>query len=88
MNSKALFSSKSMVWETPKDYFDKLNRKFKFDLDACASDTNHKVDNYFTEDDDALEQKWGGQCVYEPTLRTTYRRVYQKSVRRTFARSR
>lgn len=30
MVDKVLFSSDSMSWETPKDYFDKLNRKFKF----------------------------------------------------------
>ncbi|WP_317627672.1 DNA N-6-adenine-methyltransferase [Leuconostoc mesenteroides] len=66
MVDKVLFSSDSMTWETPKDYFDKLNRKFKFDLDACASDTNHKVDTYFTEDDDALKQKWGGNLFMNP----------------------
>lgn len=63
MVDKVLFSSDSMVWETPKYYFDKLNRKFKFDLDVCASDKNHKVDTYFTENDDALKQKWGAMCL-------------------------
>lgn len=85
MINDSMFSSKNMSWETPTDYFNQLNRKFKFDLDVCASDTNHKVDNYFTEDDDALKQKWGGQRIYEPAIRKTYQRVYQKSVRRTFA---
>lgn len=66
MVDKVLFSSDSMTWETPKDYFDKLNRKFKFDLDACASDTNHKVDTYFTEDDNALEQKLDGNVFMNP----------------------
>lgn len=71
MNKDLMFSSKKMDWETPQYFFDKLNKKFKFDLDACASDENHKLDNYFTELDNSLEQEWGGQCVYKPTLRTS-----------------
>lgn len=63
MVDKVLFSSDSMIWETPKEYFNKLNKKFKFDLDACASDENHKLDNYFTQQDNALIQKWGGMCL-------------------------
>lgn len=66
MVDKALFSSNSMIWETPKDYFDKLNMKFKFDLDACASESNHKVNSYFTEVDNALIQKWGGNVFMNP----------------------
>lgn len=58
-----MFSSKKMDWETPKDFFDKLNKKFKFDLDACASDENHKLDNYFTVNDNSLIKEWGGGCV-------------------------
>lgn len=58
---KVLFSSNNMSWETPTEFFDKLNRKFKFDLDACASDENHKLPNYYTEKDDALTKSWGGK---------------------------
>lgn len=61
-----MFSSKKMDWETPQVLFEQLNRKFKFDLDACASDENHKIDNYFTEKDDALVQKWGGNVFVNP----------------------
>lgn len=56
---KVLFSSEKMIWETPTEFFDKLNKKFKFDLDACASDENHKTPNYYTEKDDALTKSWG-----------------------------
>ena len=55
-----------MSWETPQDYFDTLNKKFKFDLDTCASDDNHKLDNYFTEKDDALVQEWNGNVFMNP----------------------
>lgn len=55
-----------MAWETPKEFFDKLNRKFKFDIDACASDENHKLPNYYTEKDDALTKSWWGNVFMNP----------------------
>lgn len=61
-----MFSSKNMSWETPQNYFDELNNKFKFDLDACASDENHKLDNYYNENDNCLEQSWGGNVFMNP----------------------
>ena len=77
---KVLFSSNNMSWETPTYFFDKLNKKFKFDLDACASDGNHKLNNYYTEKDDALTKNWGGKRIHEPTLRQTHRRICQKGL--------
>ncbi|WP_349533975.1 DNA N-6-adenine-methyltransferase [Leuconostoc citreum] len=64
--SKTLFSSKKMDWETPQLFFEELNKKYKFDLDACASDDNHKVDNYFTEEDNALTKLWNGNVFVNP----------------------
>lgn len=55
-----------MAWETPTEFFDKLNRKFKFDIDACASDENHKLPNYYTEKDDAITQSWEGNVSMNP----------------------
>lgn len=59
MKNKALFTSNKQDWETPKDLFDCLNSKYHFDLDAAASHQNAKLPNYFTADDDALQQDWG-----------------------------
>ena len=56
--NKALFTSNKQNWETPQELFDKLNNEFNFDLDAAASDENHKCENYFTEEQNALEQDW------------------------------
>lgn len=64
--SKTLFSSKKMDWETPQLFFEELNKKYKFDLDACSSDDNHKVDNYFTEHDNALTKLWEGNVFVNP----------------------
>ena len=57
-----LFSSKSVVWETPQDLFDKLNAEFHFDLDVCALPENAKCERYYTPEDDGLLQPWNGVC--------------------------
>ena len=54
-----LFSSDKNYWETPQEFFDRLNEKYHFTLDAAASHNNHKVDKYFTAEDDGLKQNWG-----------------------------
>lgn len=59
-----LFSSDKNYWETPQEFFDRLNEKYHFTLDAAASDDNHKVDKYFTAEDDGLKQNWGGEIVF------------------------
>lgn len=64
MNTDVMFSSDKTYWETPQSYFDELNDRFHFTLDAAASETNHKCDYYFTEADDALSQDWGGETVF------------------------
>ena len=60
MKTDTLFSSKSDEWETPESFFQELDREFHFDLDACASDDNHKCEKYFTREQDGLSQDWGG----------------------------
>ena len=59
-----LFSSDKNFWETPQDLFDKLDAKYHFTLDAAASHSNHKVNRYFTAEDDGLQQNWGGHTVF------------------------
>lgn len=51
-------------WETPWYFFRLLNKEFQFTLDACASDSNHKVDNYFTIKQNGLKQDWKGNSVF------------------------
>lgn len=64
--NNALFSSRKMDWETPQDFFEKLNKKFKFDLDAAANDENHKTEKYFTEKNSALHNEWQGNVFVNP----------------------
>lgn len=53
-----LFSSKTDLWATPQDFFDRYDRVYQFDLDVCALPENAKCRNYFTPDDDGLAQHW------------------------------
>lgn len=59
MKGDAVFSRKSDEWETPQYLFDKLDAEFKFTLDACASEENHKCVWYYTKAEDGLSQNWG-----------------------------
>jgi len=58
------FSSKSSEWDTPQDFFDKLNAQFDFTLDPCATEASAKCDTYFTPEDDGLSQSWKGHTVF------------------------
>ena len=66
MINKGLFTSDKNYWETPQDFFDELHEKYKFTLDAAATDENAKLPNYYTVEDDALKQKWEGRVSVNP----------------------
>ena len=63
-NLEIMFSNKSNEWATPQDLFDELDREFRFTLDPCADETNHKCDRYYTVNDDGLSQDWSGERVF------------------------
>jgi phage N-6-adenine-methyltransferase len=52
------FSSKTDMWETPQDLFDKLNAIHGFTLDVCAVPENAKCARFFTPEMDGLAQDW------------------------------
>ena len=79
--SDLMFSSKSMDWATPQDFFDKLNEEFHFTLDPCADDYNHKCAKYYTKDQDGLQQDWSGEIVF---CNPPYGRDVSKWVRKCF----
>ena len=58
MISKALFTSNSDEWSTPQDFFDLLDKKYKFVFDLACSADNCKTRDGFTIEDDALDQNW------------------------------
>nr|DAJ94256.1 MAG TPA: DNA N-6-adenine-methyltransferase [Caudoviricetes sp.] len=66
MNKDVIFSSKSDMWETPQYFFDKLDEKFHFDIDVCATKENAKCKKYYTREQDGLLQEWQGTCWCNP----------------------
>ena len=49
-------------WRTPLPVFKRLDRLFgEFRLDAAADEGNALCPKFYTERDNALEQKWGGR---------------------------
>lgn len=66
MNTEVMFSSKTDLWETPQDLFDRLDAEFGFDLDAFALPQNAKCAAYYTPEQDALSQPWDGVVWCNP----------------------
>ena len=66
MNTDVMFSSATDLWETPQDFFDKLDAEFGFTTDVCAVPENAKCDCYFTPEVDGLSIAWAGRCWMNP----------------------
>lgn len=64
MINKSLFSSNSVEWATPKEFFNELNKEFNFTLDPCSSELNHKCEKYYTIATNGLLQNWANETVY------------------------
>lgn len=80
MNKEVMFSGKTDLWETPQDFFEKLDREFGFELDVCALPENAKCSRYFSPMDDGLEQDWTGVCWCNPP----YGREIEKWVKKAY----
>lgn len=64
--TQGMITSNTDKWATPQKFFDKLNDKYKFEVDVCATQDNTKCPTYFTEEEDGLRQKWEGRCWCNP----------------------
>ena len=64
--TRAMFSSSTDMWATPQYFFDKLNSKFRFETDVCATNENAKCSNFFTPEMDGLSMDWTGVCWMNP----------------------
>jgi phage N-6-adenine-methyltransferase len=60
----ALYSSATDEWPTPSAFFAKLNRRYQFTLDPCATADNAKCALYFAKEQDGLKQDWGCHRVF------------------------
>ena len=79
-----MFSSKEESWATPQKFFDELDREFHFDLDACASIENTKCSEFYSKEQDGLQQDWGGEKSFlqSPLRKTKDRFMDSKSIYR------
>ena len=66
MDTDVMFSSKTDLWETPQEFFDKLNKEFGFTIDVCALPENAKCKEFYTPEQDGLIQPWNGICWCNP----------------------
>ncbi|UVF62335.1 adenine methyltransferase [Nitrososphaeria virus YSH_462411] len=51
-------TSDSQIYETPDELFLPLHKEFNFELDVCANENNHKVEQYYDEKDDCFTKDW------------------------------
>lgn len=83
--TKTLYSSESIIWETPITLFNKLNARFNFTLDVCALEENAKCEKFFSPEDDGLAQDWSGSCWMNPpygkTINLWMKKAYEESQR-------
>jgi len=61
---KIVWSHVSDEYITPRWLFNKLNERYHFTLDPCATDFNHQCEKYYTEKDDGLSKSWAGESVF------------------------
>ena len=60
------FSSKSDLWATPQNFFNKYNDVYNFEIDVCANLQNAKCKIYFDIEQNGLNQEWIGRCWMNP----------------------
>lgn len=63
-NFDTKFGSAKQDWETPQWLFNLLDQEFHFTFDLAASPENAKCSRYFTEEQDALLQKWPAETCW------------------------
>lgn len=78
---KTMFSSKTDLWATPQDFFDRLNEEFRFTLDPCSDGTNAKCPKFYTKQEDGLTQDWSGERVF---MNPPYGRVIGDWIRKAY----
>jgi phage N-6-adenine-methyltransferase len=83
MKHVAAFMSEREDWATPQAFFDAMDERFGFTLDACAHELNAKCPTYYTEADDALTQPWDGVVWCNPP----YSRHIGRWVRKAYTES-
>jgi site-specific DNA-methyltransferase (adenine-specific) len=64
LDAANMLRAKSSEWETPFEFFSKLNDEFHFTLDPCATAQNAKCPKFYTKEEDGLAQSWENERVF------------------------
>ena len=59
-----LFSSQKHDWRTSPHVFEYFNQRFKFQLDAAATEENALCERFITPKEDALSIPWDAQTIW------------------------
>ena len=59
-------SSQTDEWETPQEFFDKMNAEYHFETDVCALPANAKCKKFYSPTEDGLSKEWTGTCWMNP----------------------
>lgn len=88
INTELHFSSAEESWETPQEFFNNLNKVYKFTLDVCAEPHNKKCDNFLSKEDDALSVDWDKLSLccwmnppYGRTIGKWMQKAYEESLK-------
>ena len=81
MNTELMFSSKTDLWETPQDLFEKYDAIYHFETDVCALPENAKCKRFFTPEMDGLKQEWTGVCWCNPPYGRQIGKWVEKAVK-------
>jgi phage N-6-adenine-methyltransferase len=81
ITQQTMFSSKSTEWETPRDFYERLNQEYDFSLDPCCTKETAKCENYFTEEDDGLSKSWAGHRTF---MNPPYGRAIKKWIEKAY----
>jgi phage N-6-adenine-methyltransferase len=83
-NQEAMTSSKKQDWETPWEFFNKVNEEFKFTLDVCALPETAKCKRFFTPEIDGLKQDWSKDVCW---MNPPYGREQIKWIKKAYQES-
>ena len=81
MNTELMFPSKTDLWETPQELFDKYDAIYRFETDVCALPENAKCKRFFTPEMDGLKQEWTGVCWCNPPYGRQIGKWVEKAVK-------
>ncbi|MFK4473712.1 phage N-6-adenine-methyltransferase [Paenibacillus sp. RC73] len=83
-NADLMFSSKTDLHATPRDFYAEIDAEFSFDVDVCALPDNTKCRRFFSPEMDGLKQEWVGTCWMNPpygrTINNWVRKAYESSL--------